>query len=185
MKELVGIIKSLLEGLDFRRRWFAIVIFFALALAVLLGFEYFTGFNYYRSLEKKVKLLKELHTLAQDDIAQNQDLNRVYQETIEELSSRKVSSLTLPSVVFASSVTFWKAVSGASIWALFAILALFGVFGREKKAAGTIILGIVAILFGYLGTIIPTIHNPLVNYFAFPVIQLAILLLLGSKMGKS
>jgi hypothetical protein len=157
MKELVGIIKSLLEGLDFRRRWFAIVIFFALALAVLLGFEYFTGFNYYS----------------------------VYQETIEELSSRKVSSLTLPSVVFASSVTFWKAVSGASIWALFAILALFGVFGREKKAAGTIILGIVAILFGYLGTIIPTIHNPLVNYFAFPVIQLAILLLLGSKMGKS
>jgi hypothetical protein len=78
VKDLIAIIKSLLEDLDIRRRWFVIVSLFALVLLVVLGFEHFAGYYYYRSLEKKVELLKELHSLAKDDIAQDQDLHPVY-----------------------------------------------------------------------------------------------------------
>jgi hypothetical protein len=78
-----------------------------------------------------------------------------------------------------------KALSGASIWLLFAILGLFGVFGKENRAIAVIAMVLFAVLFGYLGTIIPTTYAPWVNYFGFPVVQLVILWLLGSGLKRS
>ena len=82
------------------------------------------------------------------------------------------------------SVAFWKAISGASFWLLFAIAALFGAFGDENKVAGVIGLSIIGAIFGYIGALIPTIYNPWVNYLGFPALQIGVILFLSSRSKK-
>jgi hypothetical protein len=184
MKELVTLIRHLLEGLDIRRRWIALVGIFLTVLIVLFVLECWTGWNYYANLEKKIKLMSSLHELARNDIASNQDLYPIYQETVAELSRRKVFSPSIPSIGFASSVSFWKALTGALFWLSLAIAGLFGAFGKENKIAAAVILGIIAFLFGYIGTIIPTIKDPWVNYIGFPLLQVVVIVLVSDRAQK-
>jgi len=184
-KELVKFFTSLFEGLDLRRRWSLIVGTVIVAVLVTVVFEYCTAWNYYRSLENKVSFLKELHALAKDDIAASPELFRIYRETAGEVGARRVRPLTLPT--FTPSVTSRKFVSGSLFWLVMMFAALRGTFGQETsiKVIGVVFMGVVALLFGCLGTLIPTICNPLVNYLGFPIVQIRTLWLLGRGTKKA
>jgi len=184
MKGVVDIIKSLLEELDIRLRWVAVVGVSILVLIVLLALECATGFVYYRSLERKVELLKTLHSLSEGDITQNQDLYPLYQETVEELSRRKVNPLLFPSLASADPRVFWKAVSGAFIWLLLLIPAPFGAYGEETKVIATVFFIFCVVLFGCIGAIIPTANCPWMNYLGFPAVQIVIFFLVARKLRK-
>lgn len=104
-------------------------------LLTLVAFETTTGFFYYQNLEKKVALLSEMQKIAQNDVLHNADLYPIYQATIKEIEAKNIQPLVLASPSF--SIEFFKALSGATLWILFAVLGLFGTFGKENKAGLT------------------------------------------------
>jgi hypothetical protein len=185
MKDLIGIINALLEGLDIRGRWLAVVSTVALILMLLFGFEVVTGWNYYRNLEKKIELLDRLNSLHSEGVTSNPELEPIYAQAVADLSSRNTAPPRLPAIALRTSIAFWKAISGASFWILFALLGMFGTFGKERRALAAIALLIIAIPFGYIGSILPTIGNPWVNYIGFPLLQMAILLIISGRARKS
>ncbi len=85
MQGLIDLIKTLLDGLDLRRRWMVVAGIILLAFFLLFAFEYWTGWNYYRNVEKTVSLLERLHTLSEDGISQDSDLYPIYKRVVDDL----------------------------------------------------------------------------------------------------
>lgn len=179
LEGLGKVITSLFEGLDIRRRWFAIVFLLITLMMIASGFEYLTGYNYYRSLEKKVALLKELQALNKDGIATNPELKQIYDVTLQEMRNRPVQPLAFPDVIFANSVNFWKGLTGALIPLIFLVVTLFKP-NKTSTDANTISGAIMAaILFGGIAIFLPTFYNPLVNYIGYPIALMLLLYLFG------
>ncbi len=188
MKEVAELIASLLKELDSRRKWIAIALFAILILALMSGFEYFTGHFYYESLEKKVRLLKELQIISNAGIASNSDLYPIYRSAVEELSRPRELRIALPLEYLADPVTIGKAVSGALVWL---VILIFGVASERKKGtfagitvAVAVVLLFIATLFGWIGSILPTVLNPWVNFIGFPLAQFLVLALIFRKPSK-
>ena len=92
MLEGVGnVISGLFEGLDLRRWWLTLS---GMTIVIALGLMFIeqqTGFVYYRSLEKKVALLKDLSTLSKDgNLAADPQLKQVYVTTLQEVNHRSI-----------------------------------------------------------------------------------------------
>jgi len=182
MDKVASLLTGLFQDLNLRLRWILIFALACFAILSVLAFEYWTGNFYYSSLQKKVSLLKEMQVIANEGIASNTELYPVYKSTVEELARREVSPFAFPAV--ADPVTAGKAISGASIWIIFAVLGLFGVFGPENKIPALLLLGLFAILVGYISTLIPTLSTPWLNYLGVPIIQLIILFIAGSRKRR-
>ena len=184
MQGAFEIIKDFLEGLDQRRKRFALI---GIGLLVLLSFliiDYWTGWSYYGNLEKKTALLESLHKLSVEGIAQDPGLYPIYQDIVSDLTDRTTPNISIPSLAFISSETFWKAISGASFWLIFVIAAFFGTFGKENIIVGIVGVGFIALFFGIVGALIPTIVNPWVNYIGFPLLQIIVVLFLSRRANK-
>lgn len=187
MEDVANFIASLFKDMKLSTRWVAIVLIIFLTALGLLGFEYLTGHFYYQSLERKINLLKELQLIANEDISKNPELYPIYQSAVKELSRCEVRNLAfLPPRDLGNPVIWGKAIGGALVWLL--ILAV-GVVSEVKKTgkltgiiiAVAVVLIIIAAIFAWIGTIIPTIYAPWVNYVGFPLIQLVFLFLLTRK----
>ncbi|TEU15132.1 MAG: hypothetical protein E3J21_13990 [Anaerolineales bacterium] len=189
MKDTADLIIGLFKELKLPLRWIAVIVSVILFVLGVLGYEHLTGHFYYGRLEKKIALLKELQLIANEGIASNQELYPIYQSAVEELTHYEVRGLPfppLPSVSFGDPVTWGKAISGASVWLLFLIV---GVSSDVKKAGrisgatigAAVLVIIIATVFAWVGTIIPTIFSPWVNYIGFPAIQSALFFLLFRK----
>lgn len=184
MGGLIGLIKSLLDGLNLRARWLAvggIIILFLLAVYVS---ETATGWNYYRSLSARLTLLERLNALSVSGISENRDLYPIYTQLVRDLAARDTAPLKAPS--FPTSVSFWKAMTGASPWMVLAILGLFGTFGKEtsNRVVAVIFFAVLAVVFGYVGSLFLTIVKPWVNYVVVPAAQILALLVLSNASGK-
>jgi hypothetical protein len=94
-------------------------------------------------------------------------------------------------IIYLSSdpVILRKGISGASI----PLMILFGIVIRKIKgkqyATSDFIyimigLSIVALFFGWIGTIIPTIYSPWINYIAFPVLLFVLLGIILNRTMK-
>lgn len=182
MRELIGVIKSLLEGLNLRARWVAVSGLVILILLVFYGLELFTGWNYYRSMNAKVTLLERLNTLSSNHISENSDLYPIYSQLVRDLAARD----TAPVAALTFSVAFWKAMTGAFLWVFLAILGLLGTFGKDTntRAVAVLVLSMLAVVFGYIGSALPTVVNPWVNYVGVPTAQIATLLIWSSAIQK-
>lgn len=184
MQEVAAFITGLFAGLDVRRRWTAVAGVLVLIIACVLLFETFTGYNYYRSLDKKVALLQKMHTMAKEGIANEPELMPIYESTLNEIASREIWPLRFGSTLTVDPVVFWKAFSGAFIGLVYLLLTLFGIYKPANR--GSVVLGsvVIAFIFGLLGALLPTVYSPWVNYIGVPVLQVVILGLFGSRMGK-
>jgi len=120
-----------------------------------------------------VALLKELNSLAKDDITQNSELNPIYQNLVGKLAGSK----TPPVLTSSFAVGFWKFFSGASVW--FGLLVLARLVDAkpdnenvtlDDSMTGLIMLGVI---FGIVGVFLP-FHSPLINYLGFPLFQIAL-----------
>jgi len=184
LKELLAIIRGLLEGLDLRRRWIAVVgllLVLVLAIAVI---EAWTGWNYYSNLQKKADLLLQLQSLVEGGIESNERLSPIYDQLAEELEDRSTPQVGFPAVRFQTSESFWKFIWGGSFWFLFAVSAIFGTFGDENRIAGTIILLVIGVVSGIIATWIPTILNPWVNYIGFPLLQIILIFIIAARSRR-
>ncbi|MCK6626381.1 MAG: hypothetical protein L6R45_14540 [Anaerolineae bacterium] len=163
-------ISSLLSLLGSNRGWKIISILFFLTLGWWFVENQF-GLVFFWNLERKVALLKELNSLAQDGITQNNELNPIYQSLVGELAR----SETPPILTLSFAVGFWKFFSGASFWFVLLVLALFvGAKPDDENITvddsmtGLVMLGLI---FGVVGVFLP-FYSPLINYLGFPLSQM-------------
>jgi len=193
MDELIAFLVKFYDGLKVPAKWLIAIAVMGMAFIAVVGFEHFTGHFFFTRLETKIRLLIELHQLAKAGIENDPNLAPIYFATVTELNSIDTSSQLSPSFTkfnLGNPVNIWKAVSGAFLWILAGII---GLSGEIKKAGGkitgnTIGLGVliflIVIFFAWIGTIIPTIYFPWINYLGFPTLQILILWLISRKSTK-
>ena len=165
--------------LEFNLRRLLQWMFLAFIIVLAANFsERMTGYFFFRSMEKKVSLLKDLQALDQSGINQNQELSAIYHQTIVELSDHKVETPRLPNLP--QSERLWLFISGSSFFFLLSIIFLLQ---KEKKfyVYAPLILGLI---FGCIGAALPIAFNPWLNYLGFPILQMFLLMLLGFLSRK-
>lgn len=183
MDKLIELISELFSKLNPRGKWGAILgVLTGIIVLIIIG-ESFTGINYFNKMQKKVDILSDLYEMSEIEIEPNNELKEVYQETINEISQYEVKplELQLPNI---NNEKFVKGITGGLIWFVFGIMAFWNVFGKENSIVGGIFMLLIGLFFGWIGTVLPTMSKPWVNYVFFPFIQLIILLLFGSYLGK-
>ena len=175
LKGINDSISSVLSLLGSNRGWKIVSILFFLALGWWFVETQF-GLIFFWNFGRKVALLKELNSLAQGGITQNNDLNPIYQNLLRELTQSGSPPVLTPSF----AVGFWKFFSGASFWFIFLVLALLvgtkpddESITLDESMTGFIMLGL---FFGVVGVILPFI-SPLYNYFLFPLFQVFLFLI--------
>lgn len=189
MKEVAEFIVGLFNSLRLPLRWIAVLVLLMVVVLTLAWFEHLTGYFYFTRLERKVALLRELSDIASQGIDSRHELYPIYQSAVSELAEYQVKSGVVPwvsSIRIGDPEVWGKAISGASIWILFLIIGVSDDVQKAGKLTGTtigvgIVLLMIAALFGWLGTLIPTVLNPWVNYIGFPAVQAVVLYLLGRK----
>ena len=189
MENLAAFITGLYKDLKLPIKWIAIILSICILVLAFLGYEKLSGHFYLNKLEKKVELLGDLKNLSDTDIEDDKQLYPIYKSIINELSSYDVTQQYFqyfPWINFGNPVIVWKAISGASPWLL---LIAFGIpmeVKKDGKLTGAtvglfIFLLLIGILFAWIGSIIPTIYRPWINYILFPFAQLGIIILLTRK----
>jgi hypothetical protein len=192
MDKFAEFVVGLFQDLKLPYRWGAIGVVLMLVFLGVLGFERVTGQFYFSRLERKITLLNELKQLKDAGITQDPELNKIYQDTVNELESFSVKqsvSITPGGIDFSNPVTIGKAIGGASFWLLVFVLGISADIRKNKKITWTTIgMGIfillIALLFAWIGAIIPTIISPWVNYIGFPIFQISLLIYLSVKSAK-
>ena len=189
MKEVAEFIVTLFNSLRLPLRGLAILLCLVASVLGLVWYEHLTGHFYFARLERKIALLKELQDIASQGIETRHELYPIYESVVNELAEYEVRVAAipwLPSVNLGDPVIWGKAISGASVWILFLVIGVSSDVQKNGKLTGTtigvgIVVLMIAALFAWLGTLIPTILNPWVNYIGFPVVQAVVLYLLGRK----
>lgn len=194
MKDLATFIVSLFQDLKLPLRWLAVVAILLFAVFGLWGYESLTGNFFYSQLEKKIALLRELQLMANDGIAQKPELYPIYLSIVSEIGHYKtfnLSSIHIPSVNIGDPVVMGKAIGGASVWLLILLIGLPPNIKKEGKLTPVIVTTAIVVvamglLFAWIGTLIPTLLNPWINFIGFPLAQFAVIyLLFGRRKPKA
>jgi hypothetical protein len=188
LKDIASFFISLFQELKLPARWVAIFSLVVFVLVGIFGYEQLTGHFYLTKLEIKVSLLKELQAIASEGTENHPELETIYEQIVSELSVFEVRTIAsyMPTFEFTDTITLGKAISGAFLWIIILILGLSSEAQKNGKLTGMdiglgIFLLLIAVLFAWVGTLIPTIYNPWINYLLFPSIQFVILLILSRK----
>lgn len=149
-----------------------------------------TGRFYLTKLERKVALLRDLQTIAIEGTDGHPELAEIYEQAASELSSFDIHTPAPHAPAPADSVTLGKAISGAFLWVAGLVASTFLEIRKNRRLTGMVIgrgvaLLPIAALFAWIGTLIPTLYNPWVNYLLFPWVQFAVLFLLLHKKMPS
>lgn len=188
MKEIVAFLIGLFGELKLSARRWSVILILVLIILGFFGFENFSKNYYIKKLDAKVTLLERLNALSKDDIQKNPDLYPIYKSLEQELLSFNVKQSSIPKFTQPrNSFRLEKAISGASLWLLLLPFYFISEIKRVKKISGALFGGVILIIIfaailGWIGSIIPTMNNPWINYIGFPVLQLIIL---GFAVGKS
>lgn len=176
MKEIVLNAFASFEALflEFNLRRLLQWVFLAVIIvsATVFG-ERITGYFFFRSMEKKVALLKELHSLDQSGVKQNEELGVIYQQTVDELSGHKVEPASLPNLP--TSERLWRFIGGAWFFLLLSVIFFFS----KQKSHYIYIPVLLGCFFGIIGALLPIVITPWINFIGFPIVQV----LLISAMG--
>lgn len=186
IKDIVSFLLGLFEGVKKPFQWLGVIIILLLIGCGVWGYERMTSTIYLSKLERKVSLIEKLQIIKNSDIVNSPELNKIYLDTVKELESFNVSQPLINQINLGEPSAIGKAISGALLWI---IVFIYGVISEAKKAGKVtgmivflgVVLGMIAIFFAWLGTIIPTIINPWINIIGFPIIQILILILLSRK----
>jgi hypothetical protein len=194
MDKIAEFVVSLFRDLKLPYKWGAIGVILTLIVLGVWGFERVTGQFYLSRLERKTTLLTELKELRDSGITQDPELNKIYQNLVKDLESFSVkqpiaSTSGTGEIDFTNPVTLGKAISGGFPWILIFIIGIPIDIKKNKRITGTtIFIGIfilsIALLFAWIGMLIPTIVNPWVNYIGFPILQIFVLVYFSVKSAK-
>jgi hypothetical protein len=189
MNEIAGLVKIFFEELKGLQKWLAFLIVFGLFMISIQEYENLTGHFELGRAERKIALLKELQSMSDANIQSHPELKPIYQKIVSDLTSFESPKSILPSLVFVNlhdSVVFGKAISGAFLIFVMSLLGFPGAIKAKIEIPWLILISVLllstSIIFGWIGTLIPTIYNPWVNYIGFPLLQFGAIYFLASRM---
>lgn len=161
---------------DFKPKRVLISIFIAIIFITSFYFIY-SHFSFENRVEKRIANLKEISSLSLESISKNSNLETEYHRIIEEIDNR-YSSKSIPKIKIISDtpeIKIFKFLSGA-LWSILIILLCPFIYKTLKEIITGIILFIfIGLILGSIGLVIPTFISPTINYFAYPILQLLLL----------
>jgi hypothetical protein len=186
MKETVSFITGLFSGLDLRRRWVAGIVLAILLLTALWIFESYAGYFFYQTMDRRIGILERMYSLEDKSVEKDSHLYPIYQSTVEQFATRTDFHVRLPTLSRSDPTSLGKAISGSFVWLIILVVGIASDIRKDKKISNTtiamtLIIILIAYFFGWIGTIIPTLGNPWVNYVTFPLAQFILLWLLTRR----
>jgi hypothetical protein len=150
----------------------------------LTSFELITGLNYYISLEKRVTILKELHSLSKEDVAAKPELRTIYDSAVADLAARDTKPLLIPVPSSFDPSLLVKVAMTILFWTLLAKISVAN--SRDKTAKRNTILGVsVMAVAGTIATsALPPLIHPILDAVGLQISLLAMLMLLSKKLPR-
>lgn len=157
----------------------------ALVIVVFLIFPYIdANFFFYNRIEKRIDILQGLSEIDIDRISQSSALQEEYDAILSEIGEQRewsvsgaISTDENPSIMLLKFLT-----GGVLAWIVALFVPFMGTFKDKKtKILAFIIVALIGGFFGWIGSIIPTIINPWINYIGYPFLQLIALIALTIK----
>lgn len=191
------IVEELLEA--FKRNykkpklWIVLITLFVLFVLLIPYID--SNFFYFSRMEKRIAILEHVMTLDQELIESNPKYMNEYQSIlaeIEQQNERSINSIWNKSIgAISNFITngknegnrIIKFFTGA-MWALIIMIwvPFMNTFNKKSdKVLGFFLMLLIALLLGWLFSIVPTVINPLVNYIGVPVIQLVVVICIFVK----
>ncbi len=182
------------------RRLMAIMAILLMLPITIYSIEKLTGYFSYGELARRVAILKSLSDINPDVVSPNQELDRIYQEAIHELSRTSDHTLSIVEIskIIASATPGYSDsivsdllsfLGGALIWIIVAIVVMIQAYhspgGITGSTAGAVLLSLLlAASAGMIFMYIPVLFNPWVNLFVGTIAQLFIIFSLAARGRK-
>lgn len=189
--EIVQVFKK-----DYKRPklWMFVISTFIIVLLLIPYID--SNFFYYSRMEKRISILSELMELDQYKIVNNKIYEQEYQSIVNEMhlqDKRAINSLVNKMNNFLLGITnnnegnkTIKFITGG-LW-LFILTTCVPFMNTFKKKSDKFIafvfIGIIALIAGWLCTLIPTIIHPMVNYIGVPFVQLIFIIILAVRSSN-
>ncbi len=133
-------------------------------------------FFYQQRINFKLETLTRLNNIKQDELDSAIEIE-LYHSTIRDIEnyiSVKQYNLNLIENI---RNNIWKFLTGILFWTIIFILLIFSrEFKFFSKLGSLILTAIIGMFFGVIGTYIPDIFNPIVNYILYPILQILFIL---------
>lgn len=145
------------------------------------------NFLFYNRIEKRVDILRELSEIDLETISKSPALQEEYNAVLSEIANQRKWSIfganTSGQDENLRNISFYKFVSGGILmWIITILVPFMDTFeSRGSKVIAFLICTLVGVILGWIGYMIPTFFNPLINYIGFPSLQLVLLISLVSK----
>ena len=156
-----------------------------LVIIVALVFPYIdANFFFYSRIEKRIGILQSLSEIDTEQIAQFPALQEEYNTILSEIEGQREWSVSgAISTDQHPDITLFKFLSGGALaWIVALCVPFMNTFkDRKSKVFALLLVALFGGIFGGIGSIIPTIVNPWVNYIGYPVLQLIALIALTIK----
>ncbi len=129
------------------------------------------AFFFQQRINFKLEVLSKLSNIKQDELNSGTE-KKLYESTIQDIEDYISVKQYNINIIDNIKNNMPKFLSGVSFWILVFVLLLFNkdlkIFARIGSLIATIIIGM---FFGAIGTYIPIIINPIINYIAYPILQ--------------
>ena len=157
----------------------------ALIIVVVLVFPYIdANFFFYNRIEKRIDILQSISEVDIERISQSPALKEEYDAILSEIETQRERSVagaisTNPN----PTITLLKFLSGGALaWIITLCVPFMNTFkDRKTKILAFVLVVLFGGILGGIGSIIPTIVNPWVNFIGYPVLQLIALIALTIK----
>lgn len=198
MTELIKFLVDSIKNLSFKS--FSSLFILFVIIIVLMNFIFpIVQNNYlnYFNLERKTEILKILGEIPSKRLAEDEALNRAYNQTITELVDLKISSeykiinidfTNFKFLNFDNTHNWWqKFVAGSVLSFFFIPFMVFDKNTEEKqKVTNVIVLTILGVLLGLLALIVPIVFGkPFITYIGIPIFQILVIVIISVFMSKT
>ena len=166
----------------------------------IYSIEKFTGYFSYGELARRVAILKSLSDISPDAVSPNPELDRIYRETVHELSKTSdhtISIMEIPKLITSVTSSYSDSIvsdlisflGGALIWIVVAIVVMIQArhspSGITGSTVGAVLLSLLlAIGAGMFLVYIQVLSNPWGKFFVGIITQLFIIFSLATRGRK-
>ena len=164
-------------------KFYAVIV--ALVIIMVLVFPYIdANFFFYNRIEKRINILQSLSEIDIEKISQSPALQEEYNAILSELGrQRKWSVSGAISTNENPTITQFKFLSGGILaWIVALCVPFMNTFKDKKtKILAFMLVSLIGVFLGWIGSIIPTIIYSWLNYIGYPLLQLIALIALTIK----
>lgn len=156
------------------KRFLSLIVFLVIVLLGFLLYERYTS-NFQLSRIQKTAEILELLQKIQAQQEMSPEIALIHSQLAVELEAvlnAKPWSVAFPEVIKIENgpQTIGKFIAGGFLWILFACFTIPGIVKKDQGSIGAfIVLCLIGIFFGWVGTKIPTIWWPWMNLIIYPI----------------